>query len=101
MLKKLQIQIERLGGWWCRVQHRSVRWPAHGEYECATCSRHYPVPWAEHKVFQPRIHAVSVDRAGVDTSYERRRSARADRTGPYGRLGLRPVGRTATSATRR
>ncbi len=47
MLTKLQIQIERLGGWWCRVQHRSVGWPMHSEYECVTCCRRYPVPWAE------------------------------------------------------
>jgi hypothetical protein len=47
MLKRLHVQIEKLAGLWCRVQHHSVRWPVHGEYACATCSRRYPVPWAE------------------------------------------------------
>jgi hypothetical protein len=47
MWAKLSIQIERLSAWWCRAQHESLRWPLHGEYECATCYRRYPVPWAE------------------------------------------------------
>jgi len=45
MWTRLQIQIEKLSAWWCRAQHDSVRWPAHGEYQCATCRRRYPVPW--------------------------------------------------------
>lgn len=49
MWTKVQAGIERLGAWWCRAQHRAVRWPVHGEYECATCYRRYPVPWAERK----------------------------------------------------
>jgi hypothetical protein len=49
MLKRLLVEIEKLAGLWCRVQHQSVRWPVHGEYACATCYRRYPVPWAEGK----------------------------------------------------
>jgi len=45
MLMKMQLQFDRLGEWWCRLQHQSVRWPIRGEYECATCCRRYPVPW--------------------------------------------------------
>jgi hypothetical protein len=61
MLTKLQAQISRLGVWWCRAQHRSVRWPARGEYECATCCRRYPVPWPERMELQARIQSVSID----------------------------------------
>ena len=30
---------------WCRTMHRSPMWPAHGQYQCRTCGREYPVPW--------------------------------------------------------
>ena len=46
MWTNLEIQLERLGTWWCRLQHHSVRWPARGQYECTTCYRRYGVPWA-------------------------------------------------------
>jgi hypothetical protein len=39
-------QMDDLGELWCRLMHDSPRWPIHGEYECGTCFRHYPVPWA-------------------------------------------------------
>ena len=47
MLMKMQVQVEKLREWWCRLQHQSVRWPIRGEYECATCYRRYPVPWQQ------------------------------------------------------
>jgi hypothetical protein len=31
---------------WCHVMHPAPRWPIHGQYECPTCLRRYPVPWA-------------------------------------------------------
>lgn len=36
-----------LGDLWCEVMHSSPMWPIHGQYECATCGRRHPVPWAE------------------------------------------------------
>jgi hypothetical protein len=41
------IALERLGTVWCQVMHDAAMWPVHGEYECRSCGRHYPVPWAE------------------------------------------------------
>ena len=67
MLTRLQAQIERLGAWWCRVQHQSLRWPVHGEYECGTCYRRYPVPWAGRQEQHPstRIQRISSDHHSV------------------------------------
>lgn len=36
-----------LGFLWCSIMHRSLMWPVHGYYECRTCGRLHPVPWAE------------------------------------------------------
>jgi hypothetical protein len=46
MMTRWHVKFERLGSWWCRMQHASLRWPAHGEYECAVCFRRYRVPWS-------------------------------------------------------
>jgi hypothetical protein len=35
------------GTLWCEIMHDSAMWPIHGQYECRTCGRYYPVPWAE------------------------------------------------------
>ena len=39
--------IERLAGAWCRLMHDAAMWPAHGQYQCRSCGRHYAVPWME------------------------------------------------------
>jgi hypothetical protein len=39
--------LERLAQAWCRVMHDSAMWPTHGQYQCRSCHRHYPVPWVE------------------------------------------------------
>lgn len=39
--------IERLAEAWCRLMHDSAMWPAHGQYQCRSCGRHYAVPWME------------------------------------------------------
>jgi len=66
MLTRLQFQIERLGIWWCGMHHQSLRWPVHGAYECATCFRRYPVPWAEHTQYPTRtLQTVSGDHPSV------------------------------------
>ena len=31
---------------WCNLMHDSPMWPIHEEYQCRSCGRHYPVPWA-------------------------------------------------------
>ena len=66
-MTKLEFQIERLGSWWCRAQHRRVRWPVHGEYECATCYRRYAVPWAgnQEQAASSRNQRVSSDHHSV------------------------------------
>jgi len=40
-------QIDRWGDLWCTLMHTSPMWPIHGHYECGTCGRRHPVPWAE------------------------------------------------------
>jgi hypothetical protein len=37
---------EQLGARWCGLMHDSPMWPIHGQYQCRTCGRHYPVQWA-------------------------------------------------------
>jgi hypothetical protein len=51
--------LERLATAWCRLMHDSAMWPVHGEYECRSCGRHYPVPWVEPKR-RPRIIGTSM-----------------------------------------
>jgi len=60
MLNKLRIQVERLQVWWCRMQHVSLRWPIHGQYQCAICHRRYPVAWGEASIgaASPTLRAV-------------------------------------------
>jgi hypothetical protein len=46
-------RAEKLGALWCEVMHESAMWPIHGEYQCRTCGRRYPVPWASDHVLVP------------------------------------------------
>src|SRR5215813_1058082 len=48
--------MERLGTAWCELAHDAPMWPVHGQYECRSCGRHYPVPWSE---TQPLVAAVA------------------------------------------
>jgi hypothetical protein len=36
----------KLGALWCDWMHDSPMWPIHDWYECRTCGRRHPVPWA-------------------------------------------------------
>ncbi|HXB75766.1 MAG TPA: hypothetical protein VNY05_46470 [Candidatus Acidoferrales bacterium] len=38
------------GALWCDFMHDSPMWPIHGQYQCRTCGRHYPVPWTGDQV---------------------------------------------------
>lgn len=38
-------RAERIAEIWCSLMHDSPMWPIHGQYQCRTCGRHYPVPW--------------------------------------------------------
>src|SRR5271165_3475554 len=42
-----RIDMKRLGDFWCVYMHNSPMWPIHGQYECLTCGRRQPVPWAQ------------------------------------------------------
>ena len=44
-------QTEKLGTLWCAFMHDAPMWPIHGQYECRTCGRHYPVPWSAERPF--------------------------------------------------
>ena len=41
-----QRAARRFGTLWCDFMHDSPMWPIRVEYECRTCGRRYPVPWA-------------------------------------------------------
>jgi hypothetical protein len=41
----------------CALMHDSPMWPIHGEYQCRTCGRRYPVPWQN--CAAARLHLVS------------------------------------------
>lgn len=41
-----QRAVRRFGTLWCDCMHDSPMWPVRGEYECRTCGRRCPVPWA-------------------------------------------------------
>ena len=45
MAEHFKNRFSFIGRVWCRTMHRRPMWPIHGEYECATCLRRYPVPW--------------------------------------------------------
>jgi hypothetical protein len=53
--------LEQASRLWCGLMHDAAMWPMHGQYECRTCGRHYPVPWREEKS-QPRAAGLSVGR---------------------------------------
>ena len=46
----------KLGTLWCDLMHSSPTWPIHGQYQCRTCGRLYPVPWAGNRL---QAHAPS------------------------------------------
>jgi hypothetical protein len=48
--QKIQIEMERIGLWWCNLMHDAPRWPIHGKYECGACGRHYPVLWEQQTI---------------------------------------------------
>jgi hypothetical protein len=37
--------VSKLGRMWCDLMHDAPMWPIHGQYECRTCGRRYPVRW--------------------------------------------------------
>lgn len=36
----------RIAEIWCSLMHDAPMWPIHGQYQCRTCGRRYPVPWS-------------------------------------------------------
>jgi len=50
-----QAETGKLGALWCNLMHDAPLWPIHGEYQCGTCGRHYPVPWTENRVFRAHV----------------------------------------------
>jgi hypothetical protein len=46
--------IERFLVLWCHTMHDNITWPRGGQYECRTCGRRYPVPWAQpERIYAP------------------------------------------------
>ena len=39
-------RAEKIAEVWCSLMHGSPMWPIHGQYQCRTCGRRYPVPWS-------------------------------------------------------
>lgn len=38
-------RAERIAEIWCSLMHDAPMWPIHGQYQCRSCGRRYPVPW--------------------------------------------------------
>jgi hypothetical protein len=53
----------KLGDLWCAVSHDSAMWPIHGEYQCRTCGRRYPVPWSEDRILAARPAPAQLSRS--------------------------------------
>lgn len=47
------LNLEKLGEAWCDLMHDAPMWPIHGQYQCRTCGRQYPVPWNVERPFAP------------------------------------------------
>jgi hypothetical protein len=43
----MKIPHARIADLWCGLMHAEPMWPSHGQYECRTCGRRYPVCWQE------------------------------------------------------
>jgi hypothetical protein len=54
------LNLEKLGEAWCGLMHDAAMWPIHGEYECRTCGRHYPVPWSSARQFATVNHPAAL-----------------------------------------
>ena len=58
--------LSQMARTWCHLLHPAPRWPIHGQYECPTCLRRYPVPWASQTVSDSsRSAALLVHSAGM------------------------------------
>ena len=55
----LEQATDKLRALWCEAVHDSPMWPIHGQYQCRTCGRRYPVEWAAEPA-RPRVSPTLV-----------------------------------------
>src|SRR5947209_1471544 len=55
----------KFGELWCNFMHDSPSWPIHGQYQCRTCGRRYPVPWAGDMALAPQAKRMAAEGARV------------------------------------
>src|ERR1700694_1977914 len=55
----------KFGTLWCDFIHDAPMWPIHGEYECRTCGRRYPVPWAEDRLLPASAKLIAAEPARI------------------------------------
>jgi hypothetical protein len=55
----------KLGAIWCGFMHDSPMWPIHGQYQCRTCGRTYPVQWIGDGLLPARPAPIAVETAHV------------------------------------
>lgn len=48
-------RAERIAEIWCGLMHDAPMWPIHGQYQCRTCGRRYPVPWSAQHAAAPEL----------------------------------------------
>jgi hypothetical protein len=60
-----QTAAGRLGSLWCDFMHDSPMWPIHGQYQCRTCGRHYPVLWAGDQLPPAPATAIAAEPARI------------------------------------
>ena len=51
----------KVGAMWCGLMHDSTMWPIHGQYQCGTCGRLWPVGWAGERSIPLREALVGAD----------------------------------------
>jgi hypothetical protein len=55
----------KFGTLWCDFMHDSPMWPIHGEYECRTCGRRCPVPWAGDTLVPVSANLIPAEQARI------------------------------------
>lgn len=54
--------------WFCGTFHGRVMWAGYATYECATCGRRWPVPWADAAIAP--VPAQAADIRELERIYE-------------------------------
>ena len=60
-----QKAASKLGAMWSGYMHNSPMWPIHGQYQCRSCGRSYPVPWVSDGLPPARGKVVAAETSQI------------------------------------